>query len=238
MALRTPPSWLQNGSHPAENDRLTMQGIIATSGTYTSASLGVTQSASPGMSVQVADGWGAIVGNYTTNMGVYNFYNDAANTLSVTTANPSNPRIDLVVVTISDAYYTGVSNTVQFQVIAGTPAASPVIPSTPVMSLALASIAVAAGATSITNANITDLRTLITTNLPVGDITNVTAGTGLTGGGSSGSVTLAIDSTVATLTGSQALTNKTYSGTNFTQTGTNSIGSLPDTIMAQLMGAM
>jgi len=42
-----------------------------------------------------------------------------------------------------------------------------------------------------------------------GDITGVTAGTGLTGGGTSGTVSLAIDSTVATLTGSQTLTNKT-----------------------------
>ena len=42
-----------------------------------------------------------------------------------------------------------------------------------------------------------------------GDITSVVAGSGLSGGGTAGSVSLAIDSTVTTLTGSQTLTNKT-----------------------------
>lgn len=204
MALRNPPSWLQNGSHPAENDRLSMQGIIASTGIFTAGSLAVAQAASPAMSVQVASGWGAIVGDYTTNMGVYQFYNDAATSLSVATADPSNPRIDKVVVTVNDAYYTGAVNNVTFQVLTGTPAVSPTAPATPTNSLVLATIAVAAGATSIVNANITDARVLITTNLPVGDITEVTAGAGLTGGGSSGAVTLA--SSIAT----NAQTGTTY----------------------------
>ena len=51
--------------------------------------------------------------------------------------------------------------------------------------------------------------TSLTYTVTDGDISGVTAGTGLSGGGNSGAVTLAIDSTVATLTGTQTLTNKT-----------------------------
>jgi hypothetical protein len=195
MTLVSPPSWLQSGSYPAESDRLTQQALYATTGIIGSASMAVTQNSPAGMSVRVASGWAAVVGTTQANMGVYTFYNDATVTLTITTADPTNPRIDRIVATVRDAFYTGAFNDVIYQVLPGTPAGSPTAPAVPANSISLATVAVGAAVTQINTANITDTRVEVTTNLPVGDITGVTAGTGLSGGGSSGSVTLNLANT-------------------------------------------
>jgi hypothetical protein len=202
---------LQNGSHPAENDRLTTQALWATTGIIKSDSLAVTQNSPAGLTVLVASGWAAIVGTTQANMGTYVGYNDATVVLSITTADPTNPRIDRVCLTVNDAYYTGALNNAVLQVVAGTPAGSPVAPALPANSISLATVAVGAGATAITNANITDTRVLVTTNIPEsGDISSVTAGTGLSGGGSSGAVTLSLDYKAATTLTLNAQTGTTY----------------------------
>lgn len=159
MALRNPPSWLQNGSHTAENDRLTANQIVwAQTGVRRTNDLTVSQSGTPAMSVSIAAGWAIILGDYTSNMGAYSVYNDAAVTGTITTADATNPRIDRVCLTVADSAYTGSTNTVTVNVVAGTPAGSPVAPATPTNSISLATVAVAAGATTIVNANITDTR--------------------------------------------------------------------------------
>lgn len=210
MTLQTPPSWLQAGSYPAQYDRIVQQALYATTGIIGSSSLAVTANSPAGMSVRIASGWAAIIGTTQAGMGCYTVYNDATVVQTITTANPTNPRIDLVVATVRDAYYSGAYNDVIFQVIAGTPAGSPVAPALPDNSISLAQVYVGAAVTQINTGNITDTRTSVTTNLPVGDLTEVQGGTGITVTNGTGPIpSVAINSSVVTLTDSQTLTNKT-----------------------------
>ena len=164
MALITPPNWLQAGTYTAQADRVNQQAVLNTSGVIGATSLAVTAQASPNMTVNIASGWAAIVSG-TSNQGVYGVYNDATVIQSISAANPSNPRIDLIVATVNDAAISGSLNNVVFTTVAGTPAASPTVPSTPANSIVIAQIAVAANTTTITTANITDRRVPVQNSL-------------------------------------------------------------------------
>ncbi|MGW5074080.1 hypothetical protein [Rhodococcus sp. NPDC004095] len=132
------------------------------------------------MSVDVAVGDGLL--NLPTNAYGFWGWTDATENVVVTAANPTNPRIDVVVAWVDTTVTsTGSSNSpsaLKFQIMAGTPAGSPVVMNDATIQstlgsgvawIKLATIAVAAGSTSVVTANITDQRTGITSLPQVAD---------------------------------------------------------------------
>ena len=127
----------------------------ARDGILRSTDFAVTQNGGGAMSVIVSSGFALLSGTDNSPVqGQYHCYNDANVTVTVPTANGSNPRIDLICLTWEDAFYSGSLNSVILQDVAGTPAASPLVPATPADSLVLAHIYVGTGVLSILTANI------------------------------------------------------------------------------------
>lgn len=126
----------------------------------------VTQNGTPNMSVNVAAGRALIRSGNASSIaaGVYAVLNDATVNVAIAAADPTNPRIDLVVVQVRDTNYGEATNDVRITVITGTPAASPAVPALTSYpnALVLAQIAVAAADTSIVTGDITDKRTYAT----------------------------------------------------------------------------
>jgi hypothetical protein len=175
MAIQAVPFALQNAQHSSALFRQSSSAAFVNGGVLANNELVVTQAASPAMSVLVTPGRAKVVGNsltaptgaptgsYTwTTQGMYDVLNDATATLTISSSDPTNPRIDLVYIQVQDAFYTGSANQAVLQVLAGTPASSPAAPSLPVNSIALANVRVNASATTITTANITNLASVAT----------------------------------------------------------------------------
>lgn len=154
----TAPLFLQEGIYSA---RITRQllSLIATEGVVDG--LGVSQrAAGANMSVDVAVGTAVVQGDDQSNQYRYLATNEAIVNLPVVAADPTNPRIDRVVLEIRDTNAGGpAGDDANLRVIEGTAAGSPTAPATPDSAISLATIAVAAAASSITDANITSTRT-------------------------------------------------------------------------------
>lgn len=177
MAVFTVPGWLQNAGtvHTAAQMRNYIGAFIAgTNGSATAligrggihrdfgGQMGVAQTGSPSMAVQVDSGACWIPGTEAASQGSYGVVNDASTTLSITTAHATLPRIDIVQARVRDSFYSGVNNDAVLDVKAGTPNASPTAPSPDANALVLAEVLVGAGVTSIVNANITSKRKWLT----------------------------------------------------------------------------
>lgn|GEM_PF-3202799 len=116
-------------------------------------------SAGSGMQVQVAAGYCCVPNSSSSLQGGYVFGTMTQVTLSVASADPAYPRIDLV---IARVYDLGTSSSYcDVEILAGVPASSPSAPATPANSLALAQVTVAAGTSSVVAANISDERAYV-----------------------------------------------------------------------------
>jgi hypothetical protein len=186
------PMWLSGCTYDADsgndlrNSFVTAtfydEGIVSGGGTIgvlggVVGGSGLVVSAGTGMAVTVQPGSYVVPATATPTAGGYVSTLASQATLTVQTADPTNPRIDLVVAYVDDAGSS--SSYGAIEIITGTAAPSPSAPSTPANSTTLGQLTIPATTTSITSGMITDQRTFTTTTggilvAPVGSVTGYT----------------------------------------------------------------
>jgi hypothetical protein len=172
MTEINPPGFLQNSGTTNTAEILREVANVLTGGGISSnaqrakggvhpglgSQFNVQQAGAPNMTVDVLAGHALIAGSEAAKQAVYSCFNDATVNKAIAASDPSLPRIDIVVAKVQDTQYSGAVNSWSLAVVTGTPAGSPAVPTAPNNSIILAQVAVAAGVTSIVNANISDKR--------------------------------------------------------------------------------
>ena len=182
MAMESPAFANQSSSYTAEQTRravfaafartaanspgIIIGGLLSTSDLQLSAP-------GSGLSVNVSTGECIIGGTEGGAQGGYYARATSQTNLTISTANPSNPRIDTVCATISDSAYTeptgGSGNQVQLQVVTGTATAGATLSnlngaaSLPLSSLLLGYVLVPTSASNIITADIANVATVVQT---------------------------------------------------------------------------
>jgi hypothetical protein len=158
MALRNPPSYLANAQLPAVNDRLFLSTLVRSEGVVSPTDMVVT--ASSGFTLSISLGAAFVKNDLDANGGYYWCYNDAANSISMTGANGTFPRIDRVCLRVRDTEYSGTSNDVAFFIVVGTASATPQAPAFPTDGsyYELARLTIPAGVSLASQVTIADMR--------------------------------------------------------------------------------
>jgi hypothetical protein len=167
MALLT-PEYLQTKQYPAKTDRFTLEEVALGERVMGRNDLMVVQrGAGANMSVDVLAGAAWVQGDSIARQGLYHVVNDATTNVSITAADPTNPRLDTVCLKVNDSTDGGDgSDTPTFTVVAGTPTAGATLDNRngagalPATAIHLADVLVATSDTSITNAEIRSRRPL------------------------------------------------------------------------------
>lgn len=164
-----PGAWLDGVAVAGQDLRLQVAGAMLT-GASPSGSTGIAArpgirygtgsplfvQPSSGMIISVNAGVAFVQGSSSATAGMYTCCLDTTGTLTVATSDPTNPRIDNVICQITDVGSSSSTTVITLQT--GTPASSPVAPTLPANSFLLATVSVAAGATTITSGNISTNR--------------------------------------------------------------------------------
>jgi hypothetical protein len=180
MAMESPGFANQASSYSAEVSRRAIFSAYARTGANTPGILagGLLSTADmqlsapvSGLSVNVSTGEAIVGGSEGGVQGGYYTRNASQTNLAISTANPTNPRIDTVCVTIADVGYgepTGVSgNAAVLQVVTGTPTSGANLTnlsgkaSLPLSSLLLGYVLVPNSATNIITADIANKATVV-----------------------------------------------------------------------------
>ena len=145
--------YLQNGVYNALDDRL-LAGLLLDASSDPLSGVGrimtgllCSAQATPNMTVQISPGR-AVVPTPASDGGGYAVINDSPLTVNVSPVSTL-PRVDLVLMSVDDADYSGAIYGPKVTVLAGTPASSPVAPTQPGGTLLLATLNHLANATSV-----------------------------------------------------------------------------------------
>lgn len=182
-----PGAWLDGVAVAGQDLRLQIAGGLLT-GLSPSGSTGIAArpgirygtgsplfvGPSSGMNITVNPGICFVQGTASATAGMYTCCLDTTTTLTVATSDPTNPRIDNVICQITDVGTSLSTTVVTLQT--GTPAPSPVAPTLPANSFLLATVSVAANATTITSGNISTNRVFTVATGGILPISSTTGG--------------------------------------------------------------
>jgi hypothetical protein len=150
-------------------------GIAATAGVRPGQGNPLLSTWTSGMSFTLNAGICSVQGTASATAGMYSMVLDTTATLTCTTSDPTNPRIDSVIAVVVDNGNN--TSTYLFKILAGTPGVSPSPPSLPANSLLLCNIAVGANVSVLSAPNFTDKRVYTVSSggiLPYGTTTGAT----------------------------------------------------------------
>ncbi len=164
MSLFPRPILINGATHSAQQFRLLVRDLARDAeGITRGTDLKVTQRSTPGAGVTVADGSAVIKGRVNTYQGHYAACNTGAFDVDIASTGGS-PRSDMLVLRVEDPDYEGSVNpatgdVAYFQVISNVSSSATTIPDSRT-AIPLARIDIPASTSTITNAMITDLRSL------------------------------------------------------------------------------